>query len=135
MNHILKRISPLAILFVAIAGILAFSSAANAQSTSRVQVKSGTNPGLALTANGLRMVADNNNDFAQRWDREAVTSSTFRSSAAAPAAACGSRPAPRAPPAWRASCSAAATARGRSGSASGRRAWVTCSSTSRPTTP
>ncbi len=78
MNHILKRISPLAIIFVALAGILTFSSAANAQSTSRVQVKAGTNPGLALTANGLRMVADNNNDFAQRWDREAVTSSTFR---------------------------------------------------------
>jgi hypothetical protein len=74
----MKRIlSPLALVFIALAAALALSPSANAQSTNTVQVKSGTNAKLALNNKTLRMVTDFNNDFQQRWTREKVTSTTF----------------------------------------------------------
>ena len=79
MKYILHRLSPLAVVFVALAGVLALSSTANAQSTAPVQIKSVAQSGaISNLPGGLAIAPDNNSDFRQRWDRELVSSGVFR---------------------------------------------------------
>jgi hypothetical protein len=79
MNTIthLRRISPLALILVALAAVLALTPAAHAQSTQTVQLKRDT--GLAATAlpdGTIGFAVDNNNDFKQKWTKTLVNSQT-----------------------------------------------------------
>lgn len=85
MRHIKTKLSPLAILFVAIAAVLALSSTAHAQSTSTVQMKySGSltsEVGKAVTAlNGgaAALQPSNTANFRQRWQRDNLGANVFR---------------------------------------------------------
>jgi hypothetical protein len=93
IKHQLRRLSPLAILLVAITAVLALSPSAHAQSTATVQMHAfGTGtPSLAARAEidgTIRFKPDNNNDFRQRWNRETVQSGVFRFSRAGVLNAC-----------------------------------------------
>jgi hypothetical protein len=77
MNTIthLRRISPLALILIALAAVLALTPAAHAQSTQSVQLKRDT--GLAATAlpdGTIGWAVDNNADFKQRWTKQLVSS-------------------------------------------------------------
>ena len=84
MNAIksLRRVSPLAIIFVALAEDLALTPSAHAQSSLATQLEPLVMwPGYAAkaTPTGEVVVApDNDADFTQRWERVTVNSSTFR---------------------------------------------------------
>jgi hypothetical protein len=94
MNVIKKRLSPLAIVFIAIAAVLALSSTANAQSTSTVLFKySGSlesEVGKAVTASGSNATLQpaNSLNFTQRWQRENAGTNEFRFNRAGFANAC-----------------------------------------------
>jgi hypothetical protein len=85
MKLIKHTLSPLAIVFIALAGVLALSSTANAQSTSTVQMKySGTatsEVGKAVTAldtGGAGLQPLNTANFRQRWQRDNLGANVFR---------------------------------------------------------
>jgi hypothetical protein len=83
MNAIkhLKRVSPLAAVFVALAVVLALTPSAHAQSTLTGQLDStGLAPGYSASAAppAVSLQLDNEADFNQRWQRVTVTPSVFR---------------------------------------------------------
>src|SRR5688572_28836463 len=79
MNAIdhLRRISPLALILVALAAVLALSPAAHAQSTQTVMLHpSGLDPSMSATARTdgtVGFAKTNKNDFRQRWLREKIS--------------------------------------------------------------
>ncbi len=83
INH-LRRISPLAVIFVALAAVLALTPSAHAQSTATVKLQaSGLDPSLSLVAaatpsGGTTVELNNDASFFQRFTRQSVNSSVFR---------------------------------------------------------
>ncbi|HEX6020535.1 MAG TPA: hypothetical protein VFZ00_00975 [Solirubrobacter sp.] len=82
-TNVLRRLSPLALILIALTALLAPTPSARAQSSVPVQIRAhGTgDPSLAARAEfdgKVRFKADNNNDFRQRWQREQVTTGVFR---------------------------------------------------------
>jgi hypothetical protein len=81
INH-LRRISPLALILVALAAVLALSPAAQAQSTQPVMLHPiGLDPSLSATARTdgtVGFAKTNKSDFRQRWQREKISVSPVR---------------------------------------------------------
>ena len=84
MNAIkyLRRLSPLAVTFVALAAVLALTPSAHAQSSQAGQLEAvGLAPGYsakAIAPNFVSLEPTNPADFTQRWERVKVSTDTFR---------------------------------------------------------
>jgi hypothetical protein len=81
INH-LRRISPLALVLVALAAVLALTPAAHAQSTQTVMLHPNapdtSRAATARTDGTVGLVKANKNDFRQRWLREKISVSPVK---------------------------------------------------------
>jgi hypothetical protein len=82
--NLFRRISPLAVMFVALAAVLALTPSAHAQSTATVKLQaSGLDPSLSLVAAatpGGETTVELNSEpsYFQRWARQSTSTGTYR---------------------------------------------------------